>query len=715
MPDRTAGRRRFLRAALLGSLAALALDACMLMAGHGTLTHAAGPFGSFFDVQGRALLDGHLHVDPAAVSFEGFVVGGRTYIYFGPVPALLRLPVLAVTHGLDGRLTQLSMLLAFAVLLAAGARLHWRVRELVVPGAAVGRADAAAAFSIQLALGAGSVALYLASSLLVYYEAELWGAALTVAAVDAVVGALAGPSARRIAWAGLLAALAVNARFSVGLAPIAALALAAAGAAASRRGIRALGWLSPVPGVGPRVAPLLAAAALVPLASYVALNEAKFGMAFGIPITKQVDSRTDANRRAVLAANHGSLFGLKYVPSAALQAIRPDAVGSVRAFPFVGLPHAPPVDVGGVRFDSREPSLSALTSMPLFCLLALAGAAVAVRRRPLRPLLGVLAGGLLAFVPALLIAYLTTRYLADLLPFLLLAALIGLQALLAACRGRPGRRRLLLGGVAALTAAGFAIDGGAGLTFERLLNPTTPEADRAAFVRTQNDVDRLLGRRPRGVRAGAALPPRATAPPGDLFVVGPCAGLYVAGQHGNWLAAERSPATGRHRLRVRFPGRLGPDPEALLSIGAGRERLALTVAGARGRAVLSLRVGGGPVGASAPLTVPRGPVPVVLSLDPLGGAHFAAVRIDGRPVLTVPAPYVPGAPVRLGAEPQDRGVRRFSGTVAATPESAAACRALVRRARLPVAAGRNGPARGRYPSGPRPALAPLPARRPRPS
>ena len=47
-------------------------------------------------------------------------VGGNTYLYFGPVLSLLRLPVLAVTHGLDGRLTLMSMVLGFAALLAAG-------------------------------------------------------------------------------------------------------------------------------------------------------------------------------------------------------------------------------------------------------------------------------------------------------------------------------------------------------------------------------------------------------------------------------------------------------------------------------------------------------------------------------------------------------------------------------------------------------------------
>ena len=52
-----------------------------------------GLLGSFYDIQGRALLHGHLAVPNGSVSFEGFVIGGRTYVYFGLVPAVLRLPI----------------------------------------------------------------------------------------------------------------------------------------------------------------------------------------------------------------------------------------------------------------------------------------------------------------------------------------------------------------------------------------------------------------------------------------------------------------------------------------------------------------------------------------------------------------------------------------------------------------------------------------------
>jgi hypothetical protein len=48
------------------------------------------------------------------IGFDGFVVHGRS-TYLGPFPAILRMPVVALTSNYDGRLTQVSMLLGFVV------------------------------------------------------------------------------------------------------------------------------------------------------------------------------------------------------------------------------------------------------------------------------------------------------------------------------------------------------------------------------------------------------------------------------------------------------------------------------------------------------------------------------------------------------------------------------------------------------------------------
>jgi hypothetical protein len=652
---------RFIGAAVIGSLVALVLDLWMLDGPDHGLLESNGLLGSFYDVQGRALLDGHLDVDPAQVSIEGFRVDGKTYTYFGLVPTLLRLPVQVATHDLDGKLTQVSMLLGFIVLLAAGAHLHWRVRVQLRPGAAVQRVDLVAAALMQVALGAGAIPLYLASRSVVYHEAELWGAAFTIAATAAVLAVMARPTPRTIAWAGVLTALAVNTRFSVGLGPVAALGLLAAVELVrlwrGRGGER-------------RTVALLVAAAVVPLALHAAVNMAKFDQPFGIPIDKQVQSRVEPNRRAALAANDGTIFGLKFVPTTLVQAVRPDALGRQRAFPFVGVPHEPATVVGGVTFDTIEPSLSAPTSMPLLCVLMLVGLVGLIRRRDQRLLLAVLLATAASFVLTLTIAFVTTRYLADFLPFLLLGGLIGLQLLF----GATARRGLVLLAVAALTAVGIAVNGATGIIEQRLFYEAT-ESERAAFVETQDDVDGLLDRRPRGVRSGPRLPDHAPGVPGDLFVVGDCAALYVEGLHRDWLPVERTPRGGAHRLSVRFPRSSAAREEPLLTLGTGPRRVVVTARPVGELTAFAVRVGDSTVASGRPRRVERSrPVPVIVSVDRFSGGTFAAVDVSGRRAVTGLVPDVSGSAATLGADPPR--AQRFSGSVRRVGGQAPTCRAV---------------------------------------
>src|ERR1700712_808003 len=87
----------------------------------------------FFDLQATALRHGHLSVPEGSLGIEGFVVDGRTYSYFGIFPALLRIPVQLVTHEFDGRLTVISMAVAWVVFAVMPPRLYWLVRRLLTP------------------------------------------------------------------------------------------------------------------------------------------------------------------------------------------------------------------------------------------------------------------------------------------------------------------------------------------------------------------------------------------------------------------------------------------------------------------------------------------------------------------------------------------------------------------------------------------------------
>ena len=660
-----ATQRQFLRAAVLGSLTALAIDLLLLVGPEGSLTTDGGILGAFFDVQARALLDGNLAVPPEAVGFEGFVTDGATYEYFGPVLALVRLPLLVVTDALDGRLTQLSMLLALVVLLAATAGLHWRLRGWLRPEGALAPRELTAVALLQVAVGAGSIVAFLIARPVVYHETELWGAALAVTGLWAVLGVLVVPSGGRVALAGLVAVLTINTRVSVGLVPLLALGVAAVVLATGRPTRR-----------GPALGLVLAA--LAALASSAAINQAKFDRPFGIPIERQVASQIDPARRAALAANDGTIFGRQFVWTTLLAAARPDAVGTARGFPWIGLPQAPPTVLGDVRFDTLQRSLSAPTSMALLCLLSLVGLAGALRLPGRRrwAVLGLLGAAAAGYAGALSIAYVTSRYLADALPLLVLGAALGVQEL--ARGGRLGRGAIVAGGV--LVVAGVAINGGAGLLEQRLSGSTVPEAQRAAWVRTQDRVDAALGRTPRGISAGAALPARGSRRVGDLAVVGRCDGLYVLDAFGAWAPVERTQRTGRLVLDVRG-GALGRE-EALAVIGRGGRRVTLVARAVPGGLRLAVRAArrDQPLAAA----VPAGAAALVeLSFEPgLAGQVLAVARVDGRDAAAVGLPRVPAGEVRLGQDPEDLALGRFTGRVGRIALRAPVCERVARRAGL---------------------------------
>ena len=76
------------------------------------MNRPALPLGGFYDLQAHSLLRGRLNVPAAPLLTEAIFLHGKAYMYYGPWPAVLRMPIALFTHQFDGRLTQLSMLLA---------------------------------------------------------------------------------------------------------------------------------------------------------------------------------------------------------------------------------------------------------------------------------------------------------------------------------------------------------------------------------------------------------------------------------------------------------------------------------------------------------------------------------------------------------------------------------------------------------------------------
>src|SRR2546421_3019582 len=166
LPDtQDASRRRFTVAAVIG-LGIATIPYLWVLWDHRLdplrTAWPEGTFSDFYDIQARALFHGHWDVPKGSLRIEGFVVGGKEYMYFGPFPSFLRMPIFAVTDGLDGQLTALSMLLAWVVTGVFSSLLLWRVRVPPPGPGGLGPAGGAPDAVLSARVLSGGVGGYLA-------------------------------------------------------------------------------------------------------------------------------------------------------------------------------------------------------------------------------------------------------------------------------------------------------------------------------------------------------------------------------------------------------------------------------------------------------------------------------------------------------------------------------------------------------------------------
>ena len=447
-------RARFFLACAAGGALASIVFAYFLLEGRFNLFEPEF-LSSFYDVQARALLDGHWDVPARSLAWERFEIDGKFYTYFGPWPAFLRMPILALTHRLDGQLSRVSMLLAYGLLLAAVARLCWQARTLVRGNGPPTRATLLGAGGFVFLIGCGSTVLFLSGRTWVYHEALLWGLAWTLAAFSCFIAYVVDPTRRNLVLVSATATLAFLSRATVGSGPVLALGallvvlVVARIVAARRRATHASeavvepgpeasepSWMRVlgIPGAAAARVRLwpLAVATAVPLALYAYVNYSKFRSLYGLPLERQdIIVASDLGQRA-FAANDGSITGLTYLPTNLLQYFRPDAIGFDRFFPWVTFSREPRV-IGSPVFIDIDFSASITASSTLVLLLAVIGL-IAIVRAP-RPATAGSSAALLripvvlasvgAFV-TLSIAYLQHRYEADFLPMFVMAGAAGL-------------------------------------------------------------------------------------------------------------------------------------------------------------------------------------------------------------------------------------------------------------------------------------------------
>lgn len=591
--------------------------------------------GGFFDAQAHALLAGHLSVSRQVLGIEAFTGRhGHAFMYFGPFPALLRLPIAALGRSPDGHLACLSLLLAWTTAMAALARVAWLIRERMLgPVRVLERHETLGIAGLAVLAGAGSTLFFDGDRAWVYEEASAWGLATSLLAFGCLMAFQRSWRPRSLAWACAWSVASMLTRPSVGLGPVVALAVLAG------IGLWKRMWpahQAPTARKRPRWA-CLAAAAAAPLAAYMAINWLKFGALIGIPFAHWHFAEIDAAAARVIHDTGGSIFGAKFAPENLLTYLRPTGLAVQSVFPWVDFP-----DGGGARVArlvARAPTASIPASMPAWSLLAALGAVRLARRRPddrsnERGLAPLVLAAIAGTVPVIAVAGQSERYTVDSLPALFMAGLIGAFALLhPALEGIPTRLRRFLGALVILAGVMscwvmFAL----ALMSQRLDTGADSKALSARLISWQLDLPSLGARPP---VLGGPGPPRLGRRE-QLYIVGDCRALYVstggpadgALSRTNWLPVERTPDVGDVRFLLRLP-RSRPGTIGVLADLGRRSGQLLVARAADGGLIFAIRA----LVPSRSPTVRLSPGPHQLEIDADQRTGSLTVTIDGRHVV----------------------------------------------------------------------------------
>jgi hypothetical protein len=371
-----------------------------------------------YDAQLLGLLAGRWDVPRGVIGGEAFEVDGRSYMYFGPTPVLLRLPFAELVARFPTKAGFVSLFLAVAVGLWAGLRVS---EEL--SGRPAGPFEA---------LSLGGLVVSIVSRPAIYHEAIAWGSAFALLAGLHALRYLRAPSLWRLAAVGLCGALGTFARaiWLLGaLALLLGLALAALLRIRSLSGRPRLTWAARLgswlglPDVVRPLAHVAVAAGLmgVILFTAAAMNRARFGE-WGLvpPITRHVAFR-DPDR---LARIQGSLFHLANLPTGLYNYLSPGTVAFTRTFPWIQ-----PTDRAHFFPGARIDGVDHLIGLPhvagaLILLSLVGGISVGAGRLPRHAVLviaslGLAAASLFCFVG------LCGRYLYDFYPVLAVGGALG--------------------------------------------------------------------------------------------------------------------------------------------------------------------------------------------------------------------------------------------------------------------------------------------------
>ena len=460
-PD--ASQRWFLGAALIVTTAFAAL----VSQGSFRLVEA-DEFASFYDFQAASLLQGRLDVPEEAIGGEAFEANGRLYGYFGPTPALLRLPFVltGIAFGETSR--------AFMVLSFAGSLL---VAWLLLRDATAPREPSPfAAIASVVSVGLGSTLFFLGTHSFVFHEAILTGVALALWSAWCSLRHLRSPGGRW--WMGALgcAILSLHARPPTGLFALTLLGCVSVANLRHERNI------SRHIGIG-----LLCCAGL---ASLNALAYLKFGTLDPAPL-RLSRPYTDPGR---LASIDGRSFHTANIPFGAYSYVVRPNLRSESGFPWIylGSPR-PGRPFPKAKIDLADHTLALPYAMPGLFLLATFGCVAALVVTPVsRTAITVVWLAVSPMAIALFAAVaIAQRYTGDFCPFLICTAAFGLAAIESA---KAPARVLFNALVAASTLASVAVTVAISVHYQGEQLWSVPDGTREHYRQLRARVDAFFGR-----------------------------------------------------------------------------------------------------------------------------------------------------------------------------------------------------------------------------
>ena len=136
--------------------------------------------GGAYDSQAEHFLRGDVGVDAAAIAHERMIVNGKVRMYFGPFPALLRVPLNFIYPAGHGKWSRISGFCAGVIALFAFAGL---VRTALRSSPLSSRARNWIGTACMIGFALGSPLLLLLGNLSIYDEAIIWGLAWSLAAL----------------------------------------------------------------------------------------------------------------------------------------------------------------------------------------------------------------------------------------------------------------------------------------------------------------------------------------------------------------------------------------------------------------------------------------------------------------------------------------------------------------------------------------------------